>query len=177
MTRSDEDRLALWYLDPEARVILRLFLGTTWPGGGPVRRLTPADELESRRWAANLLRSVGPPLALTSLLLPSRRERRSALLREVCNQLANQIDPDCKSRRKIHFTKVRGRLPEIHLQRPIVESVRRLVEKGVTVEEACARVADQYQLSESWISKLWASLGPRRRNRRPKRMNRRGTSL
>ena len=138
----------------------------------PIRYLTREEERESRKALADLLRSRKRPAPY--VLLPEIK-LREALLDEVCHRLADLIDPVCKGPRKVVFTRPRGKLAQDDTHALIVHSIRKRVEKGLSVEVAVEKAVKEYKrggykLTESWALKLWsreqARHRPVRRSRR-----------
>ena len=149
--------------EPDDELILRLLSGTTRlkPNSPLVRYLTADEERESKKELAALLRSGGSPRLLEWKAGGRRRWSaggREGLFNEVCRRLADLIDSDTKYPRKVVFAKPKGALEQHDRNTPVVHEVWELyTSRQFSIEEAVARAAAKYKLSESMVRKLWYS--------------------
>ena len=145
LVETDDDDLEL-----DDELVLRLLRGTTRidPKSLLVRYLTLEEERESKKaWAALLRGGIAAQLP---------NNRREQLFNKVCWGLADLLNSDVAGSRKVAFTKPRGALEQHDRNRPVVREIYELyTSRQFSLEEAVARVAAKYKLSESTVRKLW----------------------
>ena len=111
--------------------------------------LQGAEEYEARKLLADLLRSRADV----------------GLFDSTVDLLADLIDPEGVLPREIKFgrrkigdeSRKKGRDPQVIANYQIIKAVRDSRDAGSTVEDAVAKVADHFALSDSQVLKLWSN--------------------